>query len=177
MDSSLPDSSVHGSSQERILEGVAFPSPGDHPDQGLNLSLLPLQVDSLPLCHLVSPYLLQMALFHPFFFFYGWAPLQLLSTNQMIGIMEVIHQLSYVWLFCDPMDCSPPGSSLHGISQSRILECIAMPSSRGSSWPTSQTCISCISCISGRLFTHWTIREAPINGAPFQHADSSVILP
>ena len=35
---------------------------------------------------------------------------------------------------CDPMDCSPPGSSVHGILQARILEWVAMPSSRGSSW-------------------------------------------
>ena len=34
---------------------------------------------------------------------------------------------------CDPMDCSPLGSSVHGILQARILECVAMPSSRGSS--------------------------------------------
>ena len=36
---------------------------------------------------------------------------------------------------CNPMDCSPPGSSVHGISQARILEWVAMPSSRGSSCP------------------------------------------
>ena len=34
---------------------------------------------------------------------------------------------------CDPMDCSPPGSSVHGILQARILEWVAMPSFRGSS--------------------------------------------
>ena len=36
---------------------------------------------------------------------------------------------------CDPMDCSPPGSSVRGILQARILEWVAMPSSRGSSQP------------------------------------------
>ena len=36
---------------------------------------------------------------------------------------------------CDPMDCSPSGSSIHGILQARILECVAMPFSRESSWP------------------------------------------
>ena len=40
---------------------------------------------------------------------------------------------------CDPMDCSPPGSSVHGILQARILEWITMPSSRGSSWPRDRT--------------------------------------
>ena len=40
---------------------------------------------------------------------------------------------------CDRMNCSPPGSSVHGISQARILEWVAMPSSRGSSRPSDQT--------------------------------------
>ena len=35
----------------------------------------------------------------------------------------------------DPMDCSPPGSSVHGVLQARVVEWVAMPSSRGSSWP------------------------------------------
>ena len=41
---------------------------------------------------------------------------------------------------CDPMDCNPPGSSVHGILQERILERVAMPSSRGSSPPRDQIC-------------------------------------
>ena len=45
---------------------------------------------------------------------------------------------------CDPMDYNPPGSSVHGISQARIPECVAMPSSRGSSQPKYRTCISCV---------------------------------
>ena len=43
---------------------------------------------------------------------------------------------------CDPMDCSPPGSSVNGILQARILESVAMPSSRGSSQPRDQTRVS-----------------------------------
>ena len=42
----------------------------------------------------------------------------------------------------DPMDCSPPGSSVYGILQARILEWVAMPSSRGSSRPRDRTHIS-----------------------------------
>ena len=42
-----------------------------------------------------------------------------------------------------PMDCSPPGSSVHGILQARRLEWVAMPSSRGSLWSRDQTHISC----------------------------------
>ena len=44
---------------------------------------------------------------------------------------------------CDPLDCSPPGSSLHGILQTRILEWIAISFSRGSSWPRDRTRVSC----------------------------------
>ena len=52
---------------------------------------------------------------------------------------------------CDPMDCSPPGSSVHGTLQARILEWVATPSSRGSTQPRDQSCISCIA--GGFLFS------------------------
>ena len=45
---------------------------------------------------------------------------------------------------CHPVDCSPPGSSVHGILQAIILECIAVPFSRGSSRPRDQTQVPCI---------------------------------
>ena len=45
---------------------------------------------------------------------------------------------------CDPMDCSPPGSSVHGILQERILKWVAMPSSRGASQSRERTHISCL---------------------------------
>ena len=50
----------------------------------------------------------------------------------------------------DPMDCSPPGSSVHGILQARILEWVAMHCSRGSSRPRDRTHVS---ALAGRLFT------------------------
>ena len=55
--------------------------------------------------------------------------------------------------FCDPMDCKLPGYSFHGILQTRILEWVAMPSSRGSSWPMDQTWVSYSPCTAGRFFT------------------------
>ena len=58
---------------------------------------------------------------------------------------------------CDPMDCSPPGSSVHRILQRRILEWVVIPFSRGSSRPEDWTQVS---CIAGRRFTIWTTREA-----------------
>ena len=53
--------------------------------------------------------------------------------------------------FCNPMDCSPSGSSVHGILQARILEWVAMTSSRGSSQPRGWTHVSCVSCIGSSL--------------------------
>ena len=56
-----------------------------------------------------------------------------------------------------PMDCSPPGSSVHGVLLARILEWIAIPSSRGSSPPRDLTQVS---WITGRFFTIWGNMEA-----------------
>ena len=52
--------------------------------------------------------------------------------------------LSHVQLFCNPRDCSPLGSSVHGTSQARILEWVTISFSRGSSFPRDQTWVSCI---------------------------------
>ena len=60
---------------------------------------------------------------------------------------------------CDAMDCGPPGSSVHGISQARILEWVAIHIFRGSSWPRDQTQVS---CIIGRFFTFWAASESPL---------------
>ena len=54
---------------------------------------------------------------------------------------------------CYPVDCCPPGSSVHGILQARILEWVSMPSSVGSSPPRDRTCVSCTFCIAGGFFT------------------------
>ena len=63
--------------------------------------------------------------------------------------------LSRVWL-CDLMGCSPPGSSVHGIFQAWILECLAIFCSRGSSRPRNQTQVF---WIVGRHFTIWATKE------------------
>ena len=62
---------------------------------------------------------------------------------------------------CDPMDCSPLGSSIHGILQARILEWIAISFSRGSSWPRDRTQVSCVSCIGRQILYHWAARGRP----------------
>ena len=61
------------------------------------------------------------------------------------------------WTLCNPMDCSPPGSSVHGILKARTLEWVAISFSRGSSRPRDWTRFS---CIAGRSFTNWAMREA-----------------
>ena len=58
---------------------------------------------------------------------------------------------------CNPMDCSPPGSSVHGVLQARTLTLVAIPFSRGSSGHRNQTRVS---CTAGRRFTSWALREA-----------------
>ena len=56
---------------------------------------------------------------------------------------------------CDPMVCTSPGSSVHGISQGRILEWLTISFSRGSSQPRGQTCVS---CIGRQILYHWATR-------------------
>ena len=58
--------------------------------------------------------------------------------------MCILSHFSRGRFFCDPMDCRPPGSSVHEISQTRTLEWVSTPSSRGPSWVRDQICISCL---------------------------------
>ena len=97
------------------------------------------------------------------------------ETNmQMIINLNISSRSVYTWNFnliidtkesevaqscptlCDPMDCSLPGSSVHGIFKVRVLEWGAISFSRGSSQPRDQTQVS---CIMGRRFTIWATRE------------------
>ena len=64
--------------------------------------------------------------------------------------------LSHVLTLCDPMDCTLPGSSVHGIFQAIVLEWIAISFSRGSSWPRNETRVSHIVV---RRLTIWATRE------------------
>ena len=86
----------------------------------------------------------------------------------------------------DPMDFSPPGSSVHGILQARILEWVAISFSRGSSRPRDQTLVS---CIAGRFFTTDPPGEASVwedspgpkfpvgQGTLTFHSSSNTIVP
>ena len=87
------------------------------------------------------------------------------SRELLYNIGTIINDTVSEWVkvaqscptLCDPMDSRPPGSSLHGILQARILDWVAIPFSRRSSWPRNQTWVS---CIIGRFFTVWATGEA-----------------
>ena len=83
--------------------------------------------------------------------------------------------LNPVWLFYDPLICSPPGSTVHEIFQSRILDWVAVAFSGGSSRLRDWTHIS---CISRWILYHWAIREAPGRSIPLSYSvDEETELP
>ena len=61
-----------------------------------------------------------------------------------VCVYVCVQSLGRVWLFCNPMDCSPPGSSVLGILQTRILEWVVLSHSGGSSRPRDGTLVCCI---------------------------------
>ena len=75
----------------------------------------------------------------------GSPPHTSLTTSPFSGPLLLLLEL-----FCNPMDCSPLGSSVYGISQARILEWVAISFSRGSSRPRDRTHVS---CVAGRFLT------------------------
>ena len=96
-----------------------------------------------------SPLLTFKTLYFCYFWDKLWIPYQGLTDPYDLIPLCFCLVLSRVRL-CDPVDCSPPGSSVHGISQARILEWVAISFSRGSSWAQDGTHIS---CLAGRFFT------------------------
>ena len=71
----------------------------------------------------------------------------LFSSSVVQGALRMCVCAQWCSTLCDPVDCSPPGSAVHGICQARILEQVAISHSRGSSQPKDRTCVSCVSCI------------------------------
>ena len=75
------------------------------------------------------------------------------KRNARLPCACVLSWFSLVW-HGDSMDCSLPGSSVHGILQARVLEWVAMSFSRGLSQPKDRTCISLLSCIGRQILYH-----------------------
>ena len=85
----------------------------------------------------------------------GWTG-RLALTHIHIYTYVCVHAklLQLCLTLCNAMDCGPPGSSVQGILQARMLEWVAMASSRGSSRPWDQTHVSYISCIGRWVLDH-----------------------
>ena len=79
------------------------------------------------------------------------------TTSHLDSSHVMLKSLQLCLTLCNPTDCSPPDSSLHGILQVRILESVAIPFSRVSSQPRDQIQVS---CLAGRLFTVWDTAAA-----------------
>ena len=148
MDHSSPSSSVHGILQAwvEILQaywsGLLCPPPGDLPDPGIKSGSL------------MSP---TMAISFYYTTRAMWGAPPLYSYSHLASRVNQCHLKEGESVSHSVMSnslqphglYSPPGSSIHGIFQARILEWVATPFSRGSSWTTDQAWIS---CIAGRLF-------------------------
>ena len=72
------------------------------------------------------------------------------NPNKHFGQPSKVNVVQSCPALCDPLDYSLPGSSVHGILQDRILECVAVPFSRGSSQPRDRIQVS---CVAGGFFT------------------------
>ena len=79
-----------------------------------------------------------------------------------LGHLQVIctESLPSCLTLCNPLDYSPPGSSVHGILQARILEWVSRPWSKGSSQPRDWTHISYVSCLGNLVLYHWVTRHS-----------------
>ena len=143
-----------GFSRQEYWSGLPFPSPGDLPNPGVEPGSPALQADALPSQPPGKPIWTKTNFSSP--------P----SPQGYFGRMKVkVDVLVASWCptLCDPKNCSPPGSSVHGILQARILEWVAIPFSRGSSLPRDWTWVSCI--IAGRFWYYYLSRqESPISG-------------
>ena len=166
------DYTVHGILQARILEWVAIPFSRIHPHISIHMIL------QLNKTWEIYPVALTDAFFVPdTVLVAGDAHREKISflpsrTQPSVRVRKtVITHLgdsymcacSVAWpcpTLCDPGDYSPPGSSVHGVSQARILEWVAISYSRGSSQPRDQTHISCVSCTERRFLYHCTAWEA-----------------
>ena len=124
-----------GFSRQKYWNELPYPSPADLTDPGL------------------EPTSLNISCIGRLVFFYHWCHLR--SSASLNHCVCIVAQSCLT--LCDPMDCSPPGSSVNGILQTRILKWVSMPFSRGFSQPRDRTQVF---CIAGKFFTVWATREA-----------------
>ena len=103
---------------------------------------------------------------------------------QSMGSQRVIHdwatklnwtKVASVLSLCDPMDCSPPGSSVHGILQVRVMEWVATPSSRVSSQPRDRTHVSYVSNPHLLCLLYWQAGSLPLTPPTWAEGDQIYI--
>ena len=152
--SHMEDSLLSEPPRKSMNTGV-LPSPGDPPNSGIKLGSPVLEAYSLPTKLQGKPKKLDTFQVQRQGNKYVFLPLLFNIILEVLAIALSRAQL------CDPMDCSPPGSSVHRISQARVLEWVVIFSSRGSSWPRDRTQVC---CIAGGFFTIWATREASYKG-------------
>ena len=132
MDCSLPGSSIHGIFQARVLEWVAIAFSNTIMRNGI-----------LPF-HISTYYKLNV------FYVASQSSIQLLFEWLKVKVAQSCPAL------CNPLDCSLPGSSAHGILQARILEWVTIPFSRWSSQPRNWIYVS---YMADRFLTVWATTE------------------
>ena len=110
MDDGPPGSSVHGFPRKEHWSGLPFLSPKDLSNPEIEPTSHALQADSLLLSYQGSH--------------------EILITYTGCNYYKKVLVTKSCLTLCDPMDCSSPGSSVHGISQARIVEWVAISSSR-----------------------------------------------
>ena len=125
----LQPARLHGTPRQEHWGGLPLPFPGDLPDSGTEPQSVTLAGGFFTLRHQRSP----LSRVH------ACLPSESLQSGPTL---------------CDPMVCSPAGSSVHGILQARTLEWVAMPTSMGSSRPRDQIRISGVSCIGRWVLYH-----------------------
>ena len=174
MDCSLPGSYVQGIFKARVLEWGAIAFSGVHGLRVVNhtsfqyLKHLTVNLQSTfdftlnrQKVSLTAQYSCLSRLFLEFKGNWTGMELTLLNsiTQQQSALYLCVLVTQSCLMLCHPVDCSPPGFSVHGVLQARIVEWVPILFSRGFSWPR-------VSCIAGRFFTIWATKEAcsPLNG-------------
>ena len=144
-------------SRQEYWSGLPSPPPGDLPDPGI-------EPTSLTSPALAGGFFTTSTTWEAHIYLYLYIHIYIYTYINHIYIYISNHfaiHLKLTWhckliicvctqsclTLCDPMDYSPPGSSVHGIFQASILEQVAISFSRESSWPRDRTQASCISCI------------------------------
>ena len=119
-----------GFSRQEYRSGLPFPTPGDLPDLGIEpMSHCVSSIGRWVLyhyCHLRYPDFTQILLV--------FSKNRNFDPSSVSSSWECVMSLQSCLTLRNPVDCSPPGSSVHRILQARILEWVTVPSSRGSSW-------------------------------------------